>query len=123
MKFFALATLATTAFALKAKQDYENCLHEWQWDFCLGMWWQSDDCEDDCGWWVSPDLDDDWADDWWMSCWDDYECVCDDTEWMWDDWWEAWWRDACAENGQSDCGWIFWDDWEGEIWVDCADYY
>jgi hypothetical protein len=123
MKFFALATLATTAFALKAKQDYENCLSEWQWDFCLGMWWQNDDCEDDCGWWVSPDLDDDWNDDWWMSCWDDYECVCDETEWMWDDEWEAWWRTACEENQLSDCGWIYWDDWEGEIWVDCSGYY
>ena len=130
MKFFALATLATTAFALKARQDYDNCLTEWEWDDCIGGWWQYDDCNglSDCGWWVSPEIDDEWGDDWWMTCddWSTWECgeyECP-NEWYFDDAWNTWWRDPCEGEGETDCGWIYWDAWyEEEYWVDCSWYY
>merc|ERR1719486_1380154 len=45
-----------------------SCYGPWIWEDCSGYYWQSDYCTDVCGWWYSPDEDDDWSDDWWVSC-------------------------------------------------------
>ena len=107
--------------------DEDECYGEWYWEDCSGLYWQSDYCTDDCGWWYSPDLDDDWSDDWWVSC-DEFdsweECNVDwveecDNEWLFDECWQAWWRDACDfENEANEYGWIYWsEDDELEYWV------
>lgn len=124
---FALAILATTAFAVRT-QAQDDCVSEWEWDDCYQAWWQADWCAGatDCGWWYSAGLDDDWSDDWWVTCdeWEGAECelACDEP-WEWDDWWQAWWREGCSWEGDSDCGWVYWDDWLGEeYWVDCLEW-
>ena len=75
------ALLAAGAVALNVMEDAEY--GEWGWDDCLEGWMQVDWTTDDCGWWWSPELDDDWEDDEWVTCeeWDEADEVCDwDTE-------------------------------------------
>ena len=127
---FALAILASTVYAVKTRQDDDTdwgCYGEWEWEDCSGLWWQSDWCTNDCGWWYSPDLDDDWSDDWWVSCdewdtWEECSASCD-NEWEWDEYFYEWWRFPCDWEYESDCGYIVWDEWwEEEYYVDCSWY-
>ena len=50
------------------KEGEDSCYGPLNWEECSGAYWQSDHCLDDCGWWYSPEADDDWGDDWWVSC-------------------------------------------------------
>ena len=64
LAFLSVGAIATrTSVAVN-----EECYGPWNWEECSGMYWQSDYCEDDCGWWYSPEEDDNWDDDYWVSC-------------------------------------------------------
>ena len=117
--------------------SWDDCYGDWIWEDCSQLYYQSDYCTDDCGWWYSPGLDDDWSDDWWVTCdefWSWEECNGGSweeeweanwcaNEWIWSDRDGAWWRDACDGEGETDCGWFYWDDWsESEYWYTCAEY-
>ena len=72
---FALAILATSAAAigLKARQDeVDNCLTEWEFDDCMGVWYQFDECSDECGAWATVEKE---GDAHWISC-KEYEDEC-----------------------------------------------
>ena len=44
-------------------------------------------------------------------------------EWIWEDCSEMWYRDACEHERETECGWIYWDDWEEtEFWVSCEEF-
>ena len=66
------ALLAAGAAALNVMDDN---LGAWEYDDCLDGWMQEDWDSDECGWWLSPDEDDDWADDEWVTC-DEYYDEC-----------------------------------------------
>ena len=49
-------------------------------------------------------------------------------DWIWEECSWMWYRDLCdGEEGETDCGWVYWDDWTyEEFWVTCdefADWY
>ena len=131
MMKLSLAILAVGAAATQTRSSDWDCYGEWYWEDCSGLYWQSDYCTDDCGWWYSPGLDDDWSDDWWVSC-DEFagwaECNGDgwveetcDNEWYWDECWAAWYRYACDFEGFEGDGWMYWHEDEVdayEYWVD-----
>ena len=83
-----------------------------EWEGELGSGWIYWDDWSSEEFWVS-------GDEW--SSWD--ECKWCDNEWIWEEcsWME--WRDACDWEAETDCGWIYWDDWSAEeFWVSCEDY-
>ena len=112
---FGFAMLAAGAAALKIRQD-EDCYGEWIWEECSWSYYQSDYCSDDCGWWYSPEADDDWSDDYWVSC-DEFAtwemCQIDLGDWEWDDSWDTWEDDW--ETWEDD--WEL-DDWDWDTWED-----
>ena len=134
MMKLGLALLAVGAAATRtqsADQFGNDCWGDYIWEECSWSYYQVDYCTDDCGWWYSPELDDDWSDDYWVTCdefaewwWcQDYEEPCD-NEWIWEDCSWMWYRNACEGEGDTDCGWIYWDDWwQEEFWVDCDEFY
>ena len=50
---------------------------------------------------------------------DDYYC-----EWIWEDCSGMYYRNECYEGeGDTDCGWMYWDDWNWtEFWVTCDEF-
>ena len=77
---FTLAILAATASAVAVESNDQfgwDCYGDWIWEECSGYYYQSDYCTDDCGWWYSWGFDDDWSDDFWVSCDEFY------NEWWW----------------------------------------
>ena len=50
--------------------------------------------------------------------------VSADCDWIWEDCSSAWYRYNCdGENGDTDCGWWYWDEWNyDEYWVTCDDF-
>ena len=137
MMKLSLAILAVGAAATQTRSSDWDCYGEWYWEDCSGLYWQSDYCTDDCGWWYSPGLDDDWSDDWWVTC-DEFDswAECNGDSWT-DDWgddcygewnWEEcsglyWQSDWCTD----DCGWWYSpgldDDWSDDWWVTCDDFW
>ena len=112
-----------------------SCYSDWVWEECSGLYFQVDYCREDCGWWYSPGLDDDWSDDWWVTCdefasWEEcngggetWESNWCGNEWIWSDWDGAWWRDGCEGEGWTDCGWFYWDDsTDSDYWYTCDEY-
>ena len=64
-----LVMLAAGALAIKTEVS-DDCLSEWEWEECSQLYYQWDWClweSGELGWWYSPELDDDWSDDWWVS--------------------------------------------------------
>merc|ERR1711934_116910 len=112
-----------------------SCYGPWIWEECSGYYWQSDYCMDDCGWWYSPEEDDWWGDDWWVSCdefasWDFCQVGYDDGidwscygPWIWEDCSGYYWQsDYCTDA----CGWWYSpdedDDWSDDWWVSCDEF-
>ena len=71
----ALALTAAAALATKV-QTSDDCYGDWIWEECSWSYYQVDYCTDDCGWWYSAEADDDWSDDFWLTC-DEF------AEWSW----------------------------------------
>ena len=126
MMKLTLSLLAVGATATRTTQD-DSCYGEWIWEECSWSFYQEDHCTDECGWWYSPEADDDWADDYWVDCdeFAEWEWCNDDAtdclgEWVWEDCsWSYYAEDTCSD----DCGWWYWDDWaEEEYWVTCDDF-
>ena len=47
-----------------------------------------------------------------------------DNEWIWEDCSWMWYRDPCEGEGDTECGWVYWDDWwQEEFWVDCDEFW
>ena len=63
MMKLTLALLAVGATASLVAQDDMSCYGDWSWDECAEAYWQEDHCTAECGWWYSPENDDDWWDD------------------------------------------------------------
>ena len=128
-----LSLLAVGAAATRtqsADQFGNDCWGDYIWEECSWSYYQVDYCTDDCGWWYSPYLDDDWSDDYWVTCdefadwWWCHDTVeyCD-NEWVWEDCSWMWYRSACDGEGDTDCGWVYWDDWnQEEFWVTCDEF-
>ena len=131
MMKFGLALLAIGAAATRTSAGDDDCYGDWIWEECSWSYYQEDWCTDDCGWWYSPEADDDWGDDWWVSCdefaewwWcqEDEVEVCD-SEWIWEECSWMYYRDPCEGEGDTECGWVYWDDWNyEEFWVDCDEF-
>ena len=119
---FGFAMLAAGAAALKIRQD-EDCYGEWIWEECSWSYYQSDYCSDDCGWWYSPEADDDWSDDYWVSC-DEFAtwemCQIDWGNWEWEDDWDTWEDDWDTWEDDWDTWEDDWelDDWDWDTWED-----
>ena len=117
---------------------YQWCDNEWIWEDCSQMEYRNtcdfEDWGSDCGWvyW------DDWSwteffvtcDDFstWESCnggWTEPETAqwCD-NEWIWEDCSQMEYRNTCDfEDWGSDCGWVYWDDWNWmEFFVTCDEF-
>ena len=138
MKFALAALLAATTIATRTADQFGNdCWGDWIWEDCSGMYYQSDYCSDDCGWWYAPEMDDDWSDDFWVTCdefasWEEcqWDWGYDDSDWgCYGDWI---WEDCSALYYQSDyctddCGWWYSpgldDDWSDDWWVSCDEFY
>ena len=74
----SLLAIGATATHISAGDD---CLSDWIWEDCSQLYYQWDWCkwsEGEYGWWYSPELDDDWGDDWWVP----------EDEWL--TWEECW---------------------------------
>ena len=70
--------IAASAVAVESNDQFGwDCYGDWIWEDCSGYYYQSDYCTDDCGWWYSAGFDDDWSDDFWVSCDEFY------NEWSW----------------------------------------
>ena len=78
----ALLVVGTTATRIAQEDD---CWGKWIWEDCSSLWYHSDWCKDDCGWWYSPDK----VDAWWVTCdeWEAIESSCE--EWN-HGYWLAW---------------------------------
>ena len=125
MMKLTLALLAVGATATRTTQD-ESCYGEWIWEECSWSYYQVDYCSDDCGWWYADEADDDWSDDYWVSCdeFDTWDWCNDDAdclgEWVWED---CSWSYYAEDNCSDDCGWWYWDDLaQEEYWVTCDDF-
>ena len=48
----------------------------------------------------------------------------EDCEWIWEECSWMHYRDPCeGEEAETDCGWIYWDDWNlEEFWVTCDEF-
>ena len=131
MMKLGLALLAIGASATRTSAG-DDCYGDWIWEECSWSYYQNDWCTDDCGWWYSPGADDDWSDDFWVSC-DEFAewtwCQVDeftgcDNEWIWEDCSWMYYRDPCEGEGDTECGWVYWDDWwQEEFWVDCDEFW
>ena len=94
---FTLAILAATASAVAVESNDQfgwDCYGDWIWEDCSGYYYQSDYCTDDCGWWYSAGFDDDWSDDFWVSCeefdsWEECQVIdigeCTYSDWIWEE--------------------------------------
>jgi hypothetical protein len=91
-----------------------NCDNEWFWEDCSWMYWRHPcdwENDTDCGWvyW------DDWNyEEFWVTC-DEFEswdwCKTCDNEWFWEECSSMYWRHPCDWENDTDCGWVYWDDW------------
>ena len=45
-------------------------------------------------------------------------------DWIWEECSWMWYRSTCdGEDGETDCGWVYWDDWNyEEFWVTCDEF-
>ena len=131
-----LALLAVGATASRLAVDVEyGCYDDWYWEECAQGYFQVDFCRDGCGWWVSPGYDNDWSDDYWVSC-DEYqswpECYNPACfgEWIWEPC-SGYYKqtDACREEAgwwyakDNDEAYLLDDFWVPEetwkTWKDC----
>ena len=136
---FALAILASSAAAVAVESNDQfgfECYGDWIYEECSDLYYQSDYCSDDCGWWYSSGFDADWSDDYWVTCdefasWEFcqfdyyyYEQNACGNEWYYSDYDEAWWRYPCEEEYETECGWMYYDDeFDYDYYLDCDVYY
>ena len=130
-------TLSLLAAGATAYQMRADCYGMWVWEQCSQSYYQNDFCNDDCGWWYSPEADDDWSDDYFVTC-DDFdqweECngggefIEPDEDcyspWYWEECSQAYWReDYCS----SECGWRYSpeadDIWTDDWYVTCDEFF
>ena len=106
----------------------EECLSDWYYDHCLGLYYQMDSCSVECGDWYSyyPDG----ADAWFIHCMD-YDCEIDFDSlegddclsgWIWESCYEVYYKlDYCSDE----CGAYFVaegdDDFQDPYWVTCEE--
>ena len=68
---FALAILASSAASIAVESNAQigiDCSGEWMYEACSDMYYQVDYCTYECGWWYAPEMDDDYSDDFWVTC-------------------------------------------------------